>query len=183
MGLKLQFQTKPNPINIQHMKAFLILILSFSFTLATFGQDYSDKDGLKTISREYYKDGKLKKEADTVRNKDGLKTTIMEYYEDGKLETMSTRSNNVKSAIKREYYETGKLKIEIDSTYNKDGLKTSNIEYYENGKLESLSTNANNVQSEVKKAYYENGKLKSETIWNNNASETKNYDSTGNEIK
>jgi antitoxin component YwqK of YwqJK toxin-antitoxin module len=57
-------------------------------------------------------------------------------------------------------------------------------EYYESGKLKKEISLTGGHQNGPNKDYYENGKLKRETTYvNDSAVATKNYDSTGNEIK
>jgi hypothetical protein len=124
------------------MKAFLILILSLSFTLTAIGQDYPDSgftnkaeaknltvNGLKEGKWvEYYENGKIETESSY---KNGLRNGVRKFYnESGILLHETPFLDDTINGIEKEYYDSGKIKNEIQYT---NGLKVSTKYYNENG--------------------------------------------------
>lgn len=163
------------------MKAFLIVILSFSFTLGAFGQDYPDsgftnKSEAKNKMVNGDKNGKWirwynNEDGGALADTSGALYYSLSIYKEGKL-----------NGVDRWYYRSGKLFSNAYYIMGKpDGMYKL---FYENGKLRWEGFYTNGFKNGLAKEYYESGKLKSETTYHHDTIvDTINYDTNGNEIK
>jgi antitoxin component YwqK of YwqJK toxin-antitoxin module len=185
------------------MKPFLIIIVSFSFVLTAFGQDYLDSgftnkaesknllvNGLKEGKWMVYKDSDSKTTNDTnapsycltvyrLGKPIGIERT---YYRSGKLLVETAYVNGEKNGIEKGYYASGEIFIETPYSDGKvNGLYKV---FNENGTLFMETQFTNDKKNGIGKEYYENGKIKNTTIYKNDkAGAIKSYDENGNEIK
>lgn len=129
------------------MKPLLILILTLSFTLSTFGQNATDTNftGIKKVNGV---------DVNFVHGR--ANGVIKEYYDDGKLAKESTYSMGYETGIEKEYYEDGKLKSEV--AYSTLGEKGLAKEYYESGETigqDSLENSYDNLKKGYKLIFKE----------------------------
>lgn len=163
------------------MKAFLILILSFSFALATFGQDYPDsgftnKAEAQNLTINGVREGKWIEYNYAEDEQDNIDTTKVTGY------SLIVYKKGKIVGIVREYLINGKLVGEAPYVNGKlNGIVKT---YYDNGQLYTLDTYTDSIQNGISKGYYKDGKLYYETTYTNgNEGTFKSYDSTGHEIK
>ena len=160
------------------MKAFLILIVSFSFALISLGQDYPDsgftnKAEAKNLMVNGHREGKWLRYLDSSSVLE-ISDTNAPFY------TLFIYKEGHAVGMVREYYKSGKIYEETFLSYSSYFDK----KYYENGKLEREEHYINDRKNKVVKTYYENGKLKSEVTYSQDTIiSKKHYDENGNEIK
>jgi antitoxin component YwqK of YwqJK toxin-antitoxin module len=165
------------------MRTICILILSLSFTIAAFGQDYPDsgftnKAEAKNQMVNGKKEGKWIEYFDDTEYPMGTKGYILTiykngekiglekgYYMDGKLQWLSPYKDGKLNGIYKGFYENGILMQEIQ--YMDDKINGLAKYYINNGVLsiETLYTNGN--KNGIEKCYDENGKLEKEVSYNN----------------
>lgn len=132
------------------------------------------------IHKEYYEDGKIKKECKVFANKDSM--YCIDYYKEGGIKVEQAYKNGKLEGIRKEYYESGTLKMYgTHSDSIKNGYYSS---YYENGKMKQLGYYNNDTISGEVKIYDEEGKLYQRQFYLNFLGEVKDvgtitYDSIG----
>ena len=106
---------------------------------------------------------------------DGL---VKEFYDDGKLKREYNYKNNKRDGIGKEYDEEGKLWSEWNyKNGEKDGISR---EYYNNGKLRAENNLKNGKPEGLCRLYYENGKLYAEADHKDDKALVKGYYESGN---
>ncbi len=187
------------------MKYFLVLLLSFSFSVAAFAQDdsfgFTNKAEAENKMVNGLKEGKwvenecvliVTSNHDTIPEPYSYTLTVYKrgkplgivrvYYVNGKLMKLIPYINGEKKGMEKGYYGSGKL--EYECTY-KNGVENGMGKlYYENGRIEREDNYSNGVFNGVMKEYNESGKLVSQSLFKNGkVIYEKHYDENGDEIK
>ena len=170
------------------MKLLLILILSLSFTLTAFGQDYTDssftnKAEAKNLTVNSLKEGKWLEYI-------GYDDTLGAPYEEDVTGTnkpyiyyrLTVYKTGKPSGIVRQYYKDGVLKKETPFINGRiEGIEKT---YYDNGKLYSETPyTSSQINGDVKEYYMSGRLLRVITYSYGIQRQTKKYDDNGNEIK
>lgn len=186
------------------MKAFLILILSFLFALATFGQDYPDSARPDdSVGRGFTNKAEAKnltinglKEGKWMERLDGFLRVITDTTNFKVL--LDTIHNEVNPFGVNFYclsvYKAGKYngiirwygidwKIWCEYPYINGKLNGIYKRYYKNGNVEIESPYLNGIANGVAKTYYVDGKMKQEILSvKGKTKRIKYYDQNGNQI-
>lgn len=115
------------------------------------------------IYKEYYSNGSLKYEVETVGTT--LDGHHREYYPNGKLKFKAVYLNGLLEGTSTTYYESGKVmekKIWVDGKL--DGVFKA---YYENGNVEQTYKNVKGRIEDTLYYYYSNGSIKGKTLYTN----------------
>jgi antitoxin component YwqK of YwqJK toxin-antitoxin module len=168
------------------MKYFLILIVSFSFSLVAFAQDslgFTNKAGAENKTVNGLKEGKwcenvssyflLMKDTSGMRldssyrlvvYKAGKPNGIARYYHgNGKLFMENTFTNGKEDGMQVTLFENGKTAMEIP--YLDGKLNGVEKDYYESGSIKAEYHYSNDKAIGLNKGYYESGKLKWEATF------------------
>ncbi len=143
------------------VKPILILLLSFSFTLAALGQDlngFANKSEAKNQVANGVKDGKWIEYYNMFKNVTN-DTAISIFY------SLTIYKAGEPVGIRRFYYMNGQLEGIIPFKDGKeDGVAK---EYYPDGKLEVKTPYKQGKIEGVRSWYYKSGQLKNETVYTN----------------
>jgi antitoxin component YwqK of YwqJK toxin-antitoxin module len=154
------------------LAGILLLIISCKTYKNTTKED--NKSG---ISKEFYSNGKIKTETESVNGKaNGL---MKNYNPDGNLETVYTFRDGKRQGPSVEYYPDGKLRMKLFYKDNKkEGMA---IWYYKSGKIFREIPYKEGKIDGIKKSYYEDGKLMAEAPYFNDfpGIDLKEYNSKG----
>lgn len=121
-------------------------------------KDTGSKPG---IAREYYDDGTIKTETESVNGKaNGLMKT---YDRSGNLNSVYTFKDGIRHGPAVSYYPTGELEMKM---YYVDGHREgTTLWYYKSGKLfREVPYKAGKIEG-IRKSYYEDGKMMSEAYY------------------
>jgi len=132
-----------------------ILIISLSCKSKS---DSKDSDSKVGIAREYYEDGALKSETESV---DGKANGLMKTFDrSGNLKSVYTFKDGIRQGPAVSYYSTGELEMKM---FYKDGLREgTTLWYYKTGKLfREIPYKKGKIEG-IRKSYYQDGKLMAE---------------------
>jgi len=113
----------------------------------------------KKVKKEYYPNGKLKKEYQY--NKDGLADGYYKkYYDNGDIFVKSAYKNGKLEGLGRTYYKNGQVEWEVNYINGKE--EGNYKEYYKGGELKAEATFKDGKEVGVSKNYFKDGSLEKE---------------------